>query len=276
MADSKRITIISPVIVLVSIALVASFLLAAVYQITSPIIAQREADTKNAALKVVLPEGSAFTKLDVELIKGVTEVYQAENGAGIVCSTNCKSAQGGEITMMIGVNSVGEITGMSTITHNETAGIGDKVLQDSYYEKLYGLSTVDAVQSTDALSGATKTSNCVKESAQVALEEFAIVNSGNIGPAPDYTYDQKLVNAISKLFPGSSTTALETELKANVKEVYRISDEQGYIVVVEYNSIIAVVAVSNDGTAGAIECIEGTTDSATEIEIRTIAESQFK
>ena len=75
----------------------ASFLLAAVYQMTSPIIAQREAETKNAALKVVLPDASSLTKLDVELVDGVTEVYQADNGAGIVCSTNCKSTQSGEI-----------------------------------------------------------------------------------------------------------------------------------------------------------------------------------
>ncbi len=277
MANSKRITIVSPIIVLVSIALVASFLLAAVYQITSPIIAEREAETRNAALKQVLADASSFTKLEnVELVNGVTEVYQADNGAGIVCSTNCKSQQGGEITMMIGVNSVGAVNGMSVITHNETAGIGDKVLQDSYYEKYYGLTDVEAVESTDVISGATKTSNCVKESAKVALQQYAIVSNGGSVPSSDSTYEDKLANAISKLFPNSSTTPLETEFVPGVTALYKVSNEQGYAVVIEYNEIKAVVAVNSENKATAVEYIEGEADSATYAEICSIAESQSK
>ena len=274
MADSKRITIVSPIVVLVSIALVASFLLAAVYQMTSPIIAQREADTKNAALKVVLPDASSFSKVDADLVPGVTEVYQADNGAGFVFSTNCKSQQGGEITMMVGINAVGEVNGMSVINHNETAGIGDKVLQDSYFQTYYGLSEISDVEAVDAISGATKTSDCVRETAKVALQQFALVNS-NAVPGPEYSYEDKLANAISKLYPGSSTTALETDLAPNVKELYKVSNELGYVVVVEYNGVIAAVAVDNDHKVGSIEVIEGEAPSAMIAEISSIAASQF-
>ncbi len=275
MADSKRITIVSPIIVLVSIALVASFLLAAVYQMTAPVIAQREAETKNAALKVVLPDASSFTKLDVELVKGVTEVYQADNGAGIVCSTNCKSEQGGEIAMMVGINSLGQINGISVISHNETAGIGDKVLQDSYFEKYYGVTNENDAQAMDVVSGATKTSNCVKETAVVALQQYAAINSASPIVPTEQTYEQKLVNAIGKLFPGSSSTLLDTALAPNVKELYKISNEQGYAVVVDYSDVIAVVAVDGTGAAGEVEVIEGELTDALLAEVKTIALSQF-
>ena len=275
MADSKRITIVSPIIVLVCIALVASFLLAAVYQMTSPIIAQREADTRNAALKQVLPEASSFTKLDVEPVTGVSEVFQADNGAGIVCSTNCKSTQGGEISMMVGINAIGEINGISVIKHNETAGIGDKVLQESYFKNFYGLTQTDEVMDTDVLSGATKTSSCVKESAKVALEQFALINNGGLVPTPDFTYEEKLANAISKLYPNSGTTLLDTTLAQNVKELYKVSNEQGYVVIVEWNDTISAVAVSNDKKAENVEFIEGTGDDNLVSEIKNIALSQF-
>ena len=275
MADSKRITIVSPIIVLVCIALVASFLLAAVYQMTSPIIAQREADTRNAALKQVLPDASSFTKLDIETIPGVSEVYQADNGAGIVCSTNCKSTQGGEISMMVGVNAIGEINGISVIKHNETAGIGDKVLQDSYFKNFYGLTSPDDVAGTDVVSGATKTSSCVKESAKVALEQFELINNGGNVPAPEFTYEEKLANAISKLYPNSGTSLLDTTLAQNVKELYKVSNEQGYVVIVEWKDTIAAVAVSEDKKAGNVEFIEGTGSDELIAEIKTLAVSQF-
>ena len=275
MADSKRITIVSPIIVLVCIALVASFLLAAVYQMTSPIIAQREADTRNAALKQVLPDASSFTKLDVELVPGVTEVYQADNGAGIVCSTNCKSQQGGEIAMMVGVNAVGAVNGISVISHNETAGIGDKVLQESYFKNFYGISDIEAVKAVDVISGATKTSNCVNQSAQVALQQFASLDSGNVSPATEYTYEEKLANAISKLYPNSDTTLLDTTLNTGIKELYRVSNDQGYVVIVENGGVIAAVAVANDKTVGNVEVIEGEITDALMAEIRTLAGNQF-
>ena len=275
MSDSKRITIVSPIIVLVCIALVASFLLAAVYQMTAPVIAQREAETRNAALKQVLPDASSFTKLDVELVPGVTEVYQADNGAGIVCSTNCKSQQGGEIAMMVGINAVGAVNGISVISHNETAGIGDKVLQDSYFQNFYGISDVEAVEAVDAISGATKTSNCVIESAAVAVKQFALIDSGSVGPAADYTYEEKLANAISKLFPNSDTTLLDTVLSTGVKELYKVSNDQGYVVIVENAGVTAAVAVANDKTVGGIEVLEGEATDSLLTEIKTLAENQF-
>ncbi len=172
MSAAKKNSLLSPIIVLVCIGLVASFMLAAVFQITEPIISERETEAKNAALKEVLPDAGSFSELkDVQLVEGVAAVYKADNGAGYVCSTNCKSSQGGEISLMVGINASNAVNGISLIKHNETAGIGDKVLQASYFENYYGISDVDALGAVDTVSGATKTSSCVRQSAVVALQQ---------------------------------------------------------------------------------------------------------
>jgi len=172
-ATKKLDSIFKPIIVLVSIALVASFMLAGVYMMTEPIITQREIDTMNQALIAVLPDASSFTELtDVELVTGVSQVYKADNGAGIVCTTVCKSEQGGTIKMMIGINAQGAVNGISVISHNETAGLGDKALAQDYLQNYFGTNSTEAVDGVNAMSGVTKTSNCIKESCKVAIEMF--------------------------------------------------------------------------------------------------------
>ena len=172
MTKSGSKDIIAPIVVLVSICLVASFLLAGVFQITEPIITARELEEASAARVAVLPTGSTFTQVtDVELAKGVTGVYKSDNGAGIAVSTNVKGMNSG-LKLMIGVNSNGEITGINVLGHDETAGIGTKVLDPAFLENWLGAKTADAV---DSMSGATYTSNGVKSAINAALEQFALV-----------------------------------------------------------------------------------------------------
>jgi len=177
-ATRKLDSIFKPIIVLVSIALVASFMLAGVYMMTEPIITAREKETMNNALIAVLPEASSFTKIEnIELPVGVSEVYKADNGAGIVCTTVCKSEQGGTIKMMIGINSTGSVNGISVISHNETAGLGDKALAQDYLKNYFDINTTDGIDGVNAMSGVTKTSNCIKESCKVAIQMFSQVGS---------------------------------------------------------------------------------------------------
>ncbi len=167
---SKEIT--APIIVLVSICLVASFLLAGVYQITEPIITERSAAAANAARKAVLPAGDDFVEVkDVELVDGISDVYKASNGEGIACLTNVKGMYAG-MMLMIGVDSTGAISGINVLGHGETAGIGTKVLDNAYLSKWFGATVGDEV---DAIAGATYTSNGVRDAVKAALEQFALI-----------------------------------------------------------------------------------------------------
>lgn len=171
MTKSGSKEIIAPIVVLVCICLVASFLLAGVYQITEPIITAREIEEASAARLAVLPAGSTFTQIDTELVNGVTDIYKSENGAGFAVSTSVKGMNSG-LKLMIGINSNGEITGINVLGHDETAGIGTKVLDSAFLAKWTGTKSADAV---DSMSGATYTSNGVKAAINAALAQFEAV-----------------------------------------------------------------------------------------------------
>lgn len=169
-SGSKEIT--APIIVLVCICLVASFLLAGVYQITAPVIAEREKAEADAARIAVLPEGSSFTLKEIAApLAGITEVYTADNGAGYTVSTNVKGMNSG-LKLMVGINSNGEISGINVLGHDETAGIGTKVLDQANLDKWIGTKAASAV---DSISGATYTSNGVKTAIQAALDQVAAI-----------------------------------------------------------------------------------------------------
>lgn len=169
-SGSKEIT--APIIVLVCICLVASFLLAGVYQITSPIIEERERAAADAARITVLPSGSNFEEVnDVAPLAGVTQIYKAGNGAGYTVSTSVKGMNSG-LRLMIGVTPNGEITGINVLGHDETAGIGTKVLDQAFLDQWVGAKAANAV---DSMSGATYTSNGVKNSITIALDQVAAI-----------------------------------------------------------------------------------------------------
>lgn len=166
MKNSKDIT--APIIVLVCICLVASFLLAGVYQITSPIIAEHEEAAANEAKKAVLPNGDTFEEVAIDpekLVLGVTNVYKAANGVGYAISTNVKGMYAG-LKIMVGVNSNGEVSGVNVLTNEETAGIGSKAMDPAYLEKYIGVKSADTV---DGISGATYSSKGVKTAINAAL-----------------------------------------------------------------------------------------------------------
>lgn len=256
----KSNSLIKPIIVLVLICLVASFLLAGVFQLTDPIIKEREAETMANALSSVLPKASSFTKLEnIKLEESVTEVYEADNGSGIVCTTECKSKQGGKIKMMIGIDSFGQLNGISVINHNETAGLGDKALAEDYLKNYYGISSINDITSVDALSGVTKTSNCVKDSCKTAINQF-INYSKNSNPSMEKTTEEKLAAARVEFFPDvDSFTKLTVELDEGIDSVYQAADNKGYLFYLisnNFDGLSAAIAIDNNGSCSEVKIIE--------------------
>ena len=174
MAKSSKLSTFAPIIVLVAICLVASFLLAGVYQLTAPVIAEITEKTNSEARLAVLPEGNSFTQItDVDLVNGVNDVYKADNGAGIVCSTSFNGF-GGAVKLMIGVSADGQVTGVQVLEQSETPGVGSNALTTSYLEQFNGQSDAAAV---DFYSGATFTSKAVRNGVSAALAQYSAVKA---------------------------------------------------------------------------------------------------
>lgn len=162
--------LLGPTVILFAICFVITFSLAAVYNVTEPVIAAGEIAAANAVRTQVLPAGDTFTEVKAAMPEGVTAAYRADNGSGYVFTSEAKG-YGGTVVWMVGVDADGSIIGINLFSHSETPGLGTKVGEPDYIAQYVGGSDPDAV---DSISGATRTSNSLKNSLRQALEAYQI------------------------------------------------------------------------------------------------------
>lgn len=161
--------LIGPTVILFSICLVFTFALAFTYKTTKPIIDEVEIKNANEARQEVLPGANGFEKLDAELPDGIFEAYKADKG--FVFKSGAKGFDG-TVTYMIGIDNDGNVVGINMFDHNETPGLGTKIAAPEYIEKYFGKTDPAAV---DAVTGATKTTNSLKNSLKQAKDAFELV-----------------------------------------------------------------------------------------------------
>lgn len=171
--------IIKPIIVLASICLVVTAMLACVNSVTAPII--KAAEEKNAALarSEVLSEAKSFEQLDIKLPDGVTAVFKGNSNSGYVIMSQAKG-YGGDIKIICGIRSDGSLEKVKTLSHNETSGIGSKVADNkSGYNKKYSDMTANNYMNVDAVSGATISSKAYKKAVGLAFDTFKTAKEAN-------------------------------------------------------------------------------------------------
>ena len=167
------------VIVLALICLVVAALLGLVNQVTAPAIAANTEKTIQDSLKVVLPadsyekveyDGGDIT-LDTGTVVPVLAVYQAGED-GYVVETNSPNGFGGAIDMMAGINSAGVVTGLASITHAETSGLGSKATDPEWQAQFAGATDIVSVTkdggTIEAITGSTITSRAVCDGVNAA------------------------------------------------------------------------------------------------------------
>lgn len=187
----KKSTIIKDAAALFVITLVAGLLLGLVNQVTKEPIAASELAAKNAAYRKVFSEGKTFEeeevlakKLETVSFSGaeITEVLSAkdENGStiGYVMSLIAKEGYGGDISFAIGVKPDGVMTGLSVLSHSETAGLGANCTKEEFQTQFIGLEGPKIQYSKtgkssgnefDAISGATITSKALTVAVNAGL-----------------------------------------------------------------------------------------------------------
>lgn len=183
--NSKFKEFFAPAVVLVSICLIGSLLLAATYQITKPIIEEITIANANAARTEVLPEASGFKQVEeIELLDGVTEVYEAINGAGYVITSQFKGF-GGLVTVMTGIDTKGAIASVKvTDASAETPGLGSKATVPAYLDQFKSATMItsdkNSVEATyvSAVTGATYTSRAVFSAVSAALQQYSTLGGG--------------------------------------------------------------------------------------------------
>ena len=178
MKSSSFNDIIKPIIVLVCICLVVSFLLAYVNGITEPIIEENARIKEAETIAAVMEGASGFTLLtDDEMgsavkINGISKICKENSGLGYVIIAGNKG-YGGTVTVTVGIDNSGKVIGLSADVGTETSGVGSKAGKSDYTDKYLG-----AVGSTnvDKISGATFSSTAVRNGVNQALLAFAEMN----------------------------------------------------------------------------------------------------
>lgn len=158
--------------------------LAGVNALTKDKIADIQAQKLQTAMEEVLPGASDMTEVSFADATGtVRKVYQASADSavqGYVVEV-APNGFGGAITMMVGVAD-GKVTGISVVSHTETAGLGsvaaDKTSKGQAFRDqfagTFGEQKVDKDGGNiDAITGATITSRAVTNGVNAALAAVA-------------------------------------------------------------------------------------------------------
>ena len=157
---------VKPVVVLSVIALVVSFLLALVNSFTAPIIdANQKAATLAAYVDVMPTVSDAKTLEEVTgfTTENVTGVVKAEDGS-IAIKAEETGFDGGILSVIMGFDTNGTVTGIWVDASTQTKGIGSNVATDTFLAQFNGMDGTQNIaigQGFDAYSGATISSKAL-------------------------------------------------------------------------------------------------------------------
>ncbi len=176
--------ILKPVIVLTAICIVTSALLAYTNSLTKPVIDNLAAETEMNTRKVVLSQADTF----VDEAFGDTAYCTGKDASGATVGyvfTTSAKGYGGDVKIMVGVNTDGTVSGVQTLELSETPGLGMNAQKPSFLEQFIGKTLGVSVNKNSpgeneikALTGATITSNAVTSAVNTALDYYTQITGG--------------------------------------------------------------------------------------------------
>lgn len=157
-----------PLLPILTIVLSAAILFGAAWGLNG--VANKNAQAEHIAImQTILPGSETFV---VEPYTGedenIVSVHKADNGFVIETETQ---GYAGPITMLVGVNNDGKVTGLVVRELHETFGLGAKALTDHRFLSQFLNTSGEAAigETVDAMSGATVTSKAIARSVNSAI-----------------------------------------------------------------------------------------------------------
>lgn len=201
--------ILKDALVLFCITLIAGLALATVYAVTKEPITAAELSARAEAYRTVFADAADFVADDAvdTAVSNSAQICQAAgfdsvtvsdalfavdadgNPIGCVLTVNGKG-YGGTIQLTMGVRADHTISGVSILSHSETAGLGAKCTDEAFIGQYTGkpADTLTVVKTgakesneIDAISGATITTNGITEAVNAGLQ-FVKTNMQTGGP----------------------------------------------------------------------------------------------
>ena len=214
--------------VFVCICTVITLLLAVTNSITAPIIQKNQNASANAALLEVMPDGEGFETMDIStftLPATVSEVWEETSGKGYVVKL-VTAGYGSDMIIMCGVGADGVVTGATCLSSNETLG------KEKIYGESFGGKDAAAVEATDIIAGATKTTEAYKNAVKDALNTAIILGGGSV----DIRTEEEILNDnLIAALPAGEATFEKLFLVEDIdvaNSIYVANNGAGYVFVI--------------------------------------------
>ncbi|MBM3707351.1 MAG: FMN-binding protein [Actinobacteria bacterium] len=160
---------IYPLIFLVLVVLVSVSLMMVIGNMTeAKIVAEREAE-------IISQLKGIFSDMqDYKTAEGYYEIYRNEDVIGFAFTATGKG-YGGDISILIGIDSNYQIKGISILSNTETPGLGTRITEISFTDQFKGLGLEDIRLAKDggkidAITGATISSRAVTDAVRDEIE----------------------------------------------------------------------------------------------------------
>ena len=175
--------------VLLAITAAVALLLGFFNNLTADVIAATKEENERLSMQSVMPNASSFETIEPEnmqqdsIITGISEALD-ENGQRVgYCFSLSPKGYGGEVSVMVGVNSDLTVNGVSIISHSETPGLGANAANEEWLSQFSGKTAgITVVKSSaqgnqiQAVTSATITSTAVTTAVNSALDMAETLN----------------------------------------------------------------------------------------------------
>lgn len=184
-------SILKPTLVLFAVCLIVSGSLAAVNNMTKDVINERTKAEQEGSRFEVMKDADSFSEVHEDgmpdSVKAIFEGYTGQELTGYVIDVVVKG-YGGDISMTVGVDKNGRITGIKIGSNNETPGLGARTTEPEFTSQ-FGEAGIDDILTVvkqgkkagneiQAVSGATVSSRAVTGGVQDALTAARIMIKG--------------------------------------------------------------------------------------------------
>ena len=158
--------------------LVTIFVIFGIHRFTDLYTAQAENQVQKQLLAQVMPKAAFSSETPYHAVGALSirAGYSEENELVGYCVEVQAQGFGGVITMDVGVDLDGKVTGVAVTDHHETSGVGTKAMTSNALMRYIGRSgtiRTSGSNSVDAVSGATATSHAITAGVNRALAIIA-------------------------------------------------------------------------------------------------------
>ncbi len=168
------------VLVLTVIAMVSAGVLSQVYQFTSPIIAENQAERMESGVFEVLENVDSVEFIDGPFV--MFRAYDADGNPVGFAYAGEGSGYAGPVRVLVGVDhETKEVTGITVLEHTETPGLGTQIEEEDFRSQFVGKDTDDDIEidtDIDNITGATQSARAVAQAVRENLSEAISIYEG--------------------------------------------------------------------------------------------------